>query len=174
MADVSVRPAQPEDAERIARVQLATWREAYAALLPPQALDVPEVEVAAVWLAAVEAPPTPAHRVLVAMDAHELVGFAVGQPLEGDSTVELATLLVEPRWGRRGHGSRLLAATVDLWRADGATRAVTWAFEADYVSTRFLETAGWAFDGLGRGLDTGAQVVTQRRLHVDLTQAPGV
>ena len=28
-------------------------------------------------------------------------------------------LLVEPRWGRRGHGSRLLAASVDLWRADG-------------------------------------------------------
>ena len=25
-------------------------------------------------------------------------------------------LLVEPRWGRRGHGSRLLAACVDLWR----------------------------------------------------------
>ena len=172
MADVSVRPARPEDAERIARVQLATWREAYATLLPPNALDVPEVEVAAVWLDAVEAPPTPAHRVLVAMDAHELVGFAAGQPLEGDTTVELATLLVEPRWGRRGHGSRLLAATVDLWRADGATRAVTWAIEADHVLTGFLETAGWAFDGLGRGLDTGARIVTQRRLHVDLTAAP--
>ena len=31
-------------------------------------------------------------------------------------------LLVEPRWGRRGHGSRLLAASVDLWRTDGFER----------------------------------------------------
>ena len=53
MADVSVRPARPEDAERIARVQLATWREAYAALLPPQALDVPEVE-SSVYLKAMD------------------------------------------------------------------------------------------------------------------------
>lgn len=173
MADVSVRPARPEDAERIAQVQLATWREAYAALLPAEALDVPEVQVAAIWLNAVEAPPSPVHRVLVAMDAHELVGFAASQPAtDGDlepGTVELAALLVEPRWGRRGHGSRLLAATVDLWRTDGATVSVAWAFEADHVTTGFLEAAGWGFDGLGRGLDTGDRVVPQRRLHADVT-----
>ena len=34
---------------------------------------------------------------------------------------ELSTLLVEPRWGRRGHGSRLVAASVDHWRGDGVT-----------------------------------------------------
>src|SRR5258708_3402776 len=37
----------------------------------------------------------------------------------GDRTAAVTELLVEPRWGRRGHGSRLLAASVDLWRADG-------------------------------------------------------
>ncbi|MBC7372833.1 MAG: GNAT family N-acetyltransferase, partial [Frankiales bacterium] len=46
VADVSVRPARPVDAERIARVQLSTWRTAYADLLPAQALDVPEVQAA--------------------------------------------------------------------------------------------------------------------------------
>ncbi|MDQ3611922.1 MAG: N-acetyltransferase, partial [Actinomycetota bacterium] len=59
MADVSVRPARPADAERVARVQLSTWRTAYADLLPPEALDVPEVQAAALWLGAVESPPTP-------------------------------------------------------------------------------------------------------------------
>ena len=34
-------------------------------------------------------------------------------------TAAVTDLLVEPRWGRRGHGSRLLAASVDLWREDG-------------------------------------------------------
>ena len=185
MADVSVRPARPQDAERVARLQLATWREAYADLLPAEALAVPEVEVAAVWLKAIEAPPTRLHRVLVAMDADELVGFAATQPASDDDlapgTVELATLVVQPRWGRRGHGSRLLAAAVDLWRQDGATVATSWVVEADHVMTSFLQAAGWDYDGLGRTLDTGpdtgpptgpgngVRVITQRRLHTTVT-----
>ncbi|MGB8650283.1 MAG: GNAT family N-acetyltransferase [Mycobacteriales bacterium] len=176
MADVSVRPARPEDAERVARVQLSTWRTAYGDLLPQDALDLPLVQVAAVWLNAIEAPPSPQHRVLVALDGGELVGFAASEPTTDDDllvldAVELTALLVEPRWGRRGHGSRLLAACVEHWRGDGATVAVHWAFEADTVTAGFLESAGWAFDGLGRGLDTGPQVVPQRRLHVGLTES---
>ena len=173
MADVSVRPARAQDAERIARVQLVTWREAYARLLPAETLALPEEQVAAVWLNAIESPPGPQHRVLVAMDGVELVGFAAAQPTADDDlapgVVELAALLVEPRWGRRGHGSRLLTAAVDLWRTDGSTVAVSWVFEADSVTTGFLEAAGWGHDGFGRGLDTGPRVVTQRRLHTDLT-----
>lgn len=159
MADVSVRPARPEDAERVAKVQLATWQQAY----PDLPLDVPEVEVAAVWLRAVEQPPSQQHRLLVAMDGTELVGFAASGP--EDDEAELATLLVEPRWGRRGHGSRLLAATVDHWRNAGTTRAVAWLLERDAVSTAFLRSTGWELDGLSRGLDTGARLERQVRLH---------
>lgn len=174
MADVSVRPARPEDAELIAHVQLTTWQEAYARLLPPEALAVPLVQVAAVWLNAIEAAPSPRHRVLVALDGAELVGFAASTPSTDDDldptiTSEVATLLVEPRWGRRGHGSRLLAATVDYWRGERVQLGVHWAFETDVVVLGFLEASGWALDGLGRGLDTGPRVVTQRRLHTSLT-----
>ena len=53
-----------------------------------------------------------------------------GQREEGiadaSHTAQIAPLLVEPRWGRRGHGSRLLAAAVDHARADGFTRLITW------------------------------------------------
>lgn len=165
MADVSVRPARPEDAERIATVQLTTLQEAYA-WLPP--LEAPHVEVAAVWLNAIEAAPSPQHRVLVAMDGAELVGFASSTPAQEPGTAELTALLVEPRWGRRGHGSRLLAATVDHWRGDGVSVGLHWAFEKDTVVLGFLESAGWGFDGLGRALDTGPRLVHQRRLHTRL------
>lgn len=176
MADVSVRPARPEDAERVAHVQLLTWKSAYGDLLPADALDLPLEQVAAIWLNAIEAPPSPRHRVLVALEGGELVGFTASEPANDDdldpaSTVELSELVVEPRWGRRGHGSRLLAASVEFWRGDGSTVAVTWAFEADTVMTAFLESAGWGRDGMGRGLDTGPRIVHQRRLHTDL-QAP--
>ena len=175
MADVSVRPARPADAERVARVQLSTWRTAYGSLLPAEALDVPEVQAAALWLGAVESPPTPTHRVLVAFERDELVGFAAGGPasdegLEPTTTVELLTVLVEPRWGRRGHGSRLLAACVEGWRRDGVTTAVTWAWEQDPATRSFLVSAGWEPDGTARGLDTGAGVQRQLRFHTDLRE----
>lgn len=164
MADVSVRPAGPADAELVARVQIATWQSAYASLLP--ALDLPLDQVAAVWLNAIEVPPSPQHRVLVACELDQVVGFAACEPIEGGA--ELSALLVEPSWGRRGHGSRLLAACADLWRSEGVALAVHWAFEEDLVMTAFLESAGWGFDAMTRGLDTGERVLTQRRLHTSL------
>ena len=173
MADVSVRPARPEDAERVARVQLSTWRTAYADLLPAAALAVPEVQAAALWLGAVESPPSPTHRLLVAFERDELVGFAASGPAADEDVagaVELLTLLVEPRWGRRGHGSRLVAASVDFWRGDGATTAVTWAWERDPATRGFLTGAGWEPDGTARGLDTGDGVQRQLRLHTDLRE----
>ena len=173
MADVSVRPARPADAERVARVQLSTWRTAYADLLPAEALDVPEVQAAALWLGAVESPPTPRHRLLVAFDRDELVGFAASGPTtdeDADGAAELLTLLVEPRWGRRGHGSRLVAASVEHWRGDGFTTAVAWSWEGDPATRSFLTGSGWEADGTARGLDTGAGVQRQLRFHTDLRE----
>jgi ribosomal protein S18 acetylase RimI-like enzyme len=172
LADVSVRPARPADAELVARVQQETWLEAYAGLLPAAALELPRERAAAVWLHAIEAPPTPDHRLLVAMDGAELVGFAASAPdddLEG--AVELVSLLVLPRWGRRGHGSRLVAASVADWQHTGRTLATCWAFERDEVTQAFLRGAGWEPDGTARGLDTGEQVLTQLRFHADVSPA---
>ena len=179
MADVSVRPARPADAERVARAQLGTWRTAYAHLLPREALDLPEEQAATLWLHAVESPASPRHRVLVAMERDELVGFLASAPpqdeddLDADGAVEVTALVVEPRWGRRGHGSRLLAAAVDGWRGDGVRTAVAWVWEGDPATRSFLASAGWAPDGRARGLDTGSPgtgslVHRQLRHHVDV------
>jgi len=163
VADVSVRPARPEDAEHIAHVQQSTWAQAYAPLVGE--LDVPLEQVAAVWLNAIEAPPTRDHLVLVALDGGSVVGFAASEPVSA-TEVELSALMVEPRWGRRGHASRLLQAGVEHWPSFEV--AIAWVFEADTVLSGFLQSAGWDFDGLGRGLDTGARVVPQRRMHTAL------
>jgi GNAT superfamily N-acetyltransferase len=163
VADVSVRLARPEDAEHVAQVQSATWSQAYADLVGP--LDVPFEQVAAVWLHAIEAPPTREHRLLVALDGGSVVGFAASEPV-APGEVELTALMVEPRWGRRGHGSRLLQACVEHW--SGFELATTWVFEADKVVPVFLESAGWGYDGMARGLDTGPRVVPQRRMHSGL------
>ena len=180
-ADVSVRPAQPDDDAEIARIQVVTWRTAYRAVLPPAVLDDWDADAAtAAWRAAIAAPPTPGHGVLVALERNAVVGFAAFGPAElGDGeaadpagpTAEVSTLLVEPRWGRRGHGSRLLAAVVDVNRGSGVARLQVWLPETDRVSAGFYESAGWAPDGWARILDTGdAAPIREIRWHALLDE----
>jgi GNAT superfamily N-acetyltransferase len=178
-AEVSVRPARPADAEDIARVQAVTWRTAYREVLPGDLLDAwDEASASAAWRAAVATPPTPGHVVLVALDGNTVAGFTAFGPAEladGETahpsgpTAEISTLLVEPRWGRRGHASRLLAAVVDIARDQGIARLTTWLPEADRVSVDFFGTAGWEPDGWARTLDTGATPMREIRLHTTLT-----
>jgi GNAT superfamily N-acetyltransferase len=174
-ADASVRPALPDDAAEIARIQVVTWRTAYGAALPPAVLDEWEADAAtASWRSAIASPPTPGHGVVVALERNDVVGFAAFGPAEltageqadpAGPTAELSTLLVEPRWGRRGHGSRLLAAVSDLVRAGGAARLQAWLLETDRVSAGFYESAGWAPDGWARTLDTGWEPLREIRWH---------
>ena len=172
MADVSVRPARVEDAGAIARVQLATWQAAYAEVLPATALALDPEDVGSAWSQAISAPPSPYHRVLVAIDGSEVVGFVACEPAADEDVDgragELSALLVEPRWGRRGHGSRLLAAAVDLWREESVTVGVTWVFVTDTAIAGFLESAGWGPDAAERTLEADGSVVQQRRWHTAL------
>jgi GNAT superfamily N-acetyltransferase len=183
MARGYVRPARTGEADEIVRIQATTWRVAYRRFLPATVLDgLDQAWLAERWRAAIEAPPSPRHRVLVAVEQAvqtELVGFAASGPADeqamapdeqalGPSVAAVTDLLVDPRWGRRGHGSRLLAASVDAWCEDGFTTAVAWAFEADPATRRFLTSAGWEPDGARRALDVDDLLVPQLRLHTGL------
>lgn len=206
-----VRPARAEEAGQIARIQLTTWRVAYRRLLPRRVLDrIDEAWLTERWRESIESPPSPAHRVLVAIEQAEqgqaptapdaqgpdaqgvpdlpsrpgtayLVGFlaagpadttalAPGEPAESlrRDLAAVTDLLVEPRWGRRGHGSRLLAAGTDGWRADRMHTAVAWAYEGDRATVSFLRSAGWEPDGARRSLDVDDLLVPQLRLHVSV------
>ncbi|HEX6074838.1 MAG TPA: GNAT family N-acetyltransferase [Micromonosporaceae bacterium] len=193
MAMGYVRPAREADVEPITQVQLSTWRTAYPRFIPRFAIDAVSPEfVAERWRDALCHPPSGHHRVLVAVEQaatdqpEAVVGFTAvgpadatvlvpGEPTPGPALAAITDLLVEPRWGRRGHGSRLLAAAVDLWRSDGFTDAVAWAFEQDVATVKFLTSAGWQPDGAGRALDLDGVTVGQLRLHVALdTKDTGV
>ena len=176
MADADVRPAASADAEEIARIQLSTWRTAYAALLPADLLStVDEAAAAAQWRHTIDTGPA---AVFVATEGKWLVGFGAAGPApraeaagaDGTAPADAAhlalvsTLLVEPRWGRRGHGGRLLATAVAAMRAAGRTRGICWVPEADTASIGFYRRAGWAPDGTVRTLDAGGVPLRELRL----------
>ncbi|MEU5693941.1 GNAT family N-acetyltransferase [Actinosynnema sp. NPDC020468] len=175
MAEAAVRTAKPEDVAEIARIHRDTWRTAYAALLPADVLAA--VDATASLARAVEG-----GQVLVATEGRWLVGFCVagrapteevataaGEVPDDAATTAVLTVLVEPRWGRRGHGGRLLAHAADALRAEGATRGIAWVPEADRSSRGFYERAGWSADGTVRTLDAGGRPVREIRVSGGLT-----
>lgn len=165
-ADVAVRPATPTDAATIAALQLEAWSERVG----PDAvtaLDVHEVE--RTWGTAIATPPDARGRVLVATAGPRVVGFAATAPSsaslaataahDGDApaddgwTAELVALEIGIADRRLGHGSRLLAAVVDLARERGAHHVAAWTLQDDAPRTAFLEAAGLAEAGVRRVLD---------------------
>jgi L-amino acid N-acyltransferase YncA len=166
MALATVRRAVEADVDALVRIQSDTWRAAYAGLIPAEALaqlTTPAAREA--WRSAVRV--GEGHHVLVATEGDWTVGFCAAVYYggkDGAAIAEVSTLLVEPRWGRRGHGGRLLAAATDALRGHGARVGLAWVPEADAVSRAFYGHAGWEADGAVRGLDTGAGTLREIRL----------
>lgn len=158
-SDVSVRPAVAGDEQVIAQVQLAAWRDTHADVFGAALDDLDADAVAAGWRESIAAPPGPGYRVLVAMDGPTVVGFAAVAPVaapEGEAPGGvLVALEVTPAAQRGGHGSRLLAAVVDLLREDGADQLHTWVLDGDDARARFLSESGLGPDDVVREVVTG-------------------
>jgi GNAT superfamily N-acetyltransferase len=176
MSDAAVRPADLADVPEIARIQRETWRAAYTDLLGQNALaELDTADLEGTWPETVEYPGT---QVYVATEGTFTVGFCVagrapeaevadadgGLPEDADATGLIASLLVEPRWGRRGHAGRLLAAAATGLRADGAARGIAWVAQGDHATLAFYRRVGWHPDGTVRTLDTGDTMLREVRL----------
>ena len=164
MADVSVRPALAEDAAAIASVQQAAVGADHPELGSDVLAAIGSDAARAVWEDAVRRPPSPAHRVLVALDGRRLVGFAVLAPPSDDDVRgrELHELRVHPADARAGHGSRLLAAVADVLRPEGVDALTCWASVSSPLED-LLAATGWASDGSTRELEAGEARLAQRR-----------
>jgi L-amino acid N-acyltransferase YncA len=176
MAIAAVRAAVDSDVAEIVRIQAGTWAAAYAELVPQAAIDQLTTPAArAAWAQAVT---TGAGHVLVATEGEATVGFVAAGPAEApenatatdaptlspESWGEIGVLLVEPRWGRRGHGGRLLAGAAAALRDAGAVYGLAWVPEADAASRKFYAAVGWEPDGAVRAFDTGEGTLREVRI----------
>lgn len=145
---ITVRPAVPDDAERIVDIRLAGWRAAFAHLLSPQFLaDLPsDVED---WRDGIAR--AVRSRTVVAEVDGEVVGFAHSGPSRDEDSVrdwQLFLLYQYPRMHGSGTGQALLDAAIDdrptvLWTAEDNPRALAFYRRNGLVpdGTRKIEPA---------------------------------
>lgn len=164
MADSLVRAVTTADAATIAQLQIQVWQQAFADVLPAEVVLADPVLHTTTWEHRIEL----GGPVLLAAEGAEPVGFAaVSANLDQRNLLapigEIEVLYVVPRWGRRGHGGRLLAAAAADLRRLGATTARWWIPERDIATAKFLASAGWDQDGVRRELDTGGEPLFEIR-----------
>ena len=177
VADVSVRTGRAGDVAAVGDVQAAVWREAYGGVLAPAVVERFEpAAFAQVWQDALQSPPSPRHRLLVASAGPQVVGFvALGPSADPDATErdgELLALGVHPAHRRSGHGSRLLNAAVDTLRVGDFQRCRAWVLASDEPTRGFLAAAGLGPDGAFRDrvVDPDGSVTREVRLVADLAE----
>ena len=174
MSDAGARTAYADDVPEVGRIQAAVWRAAYTDVLDPDVVDrfAPDA-FAAVWRQSLSSPPTAQHRLLVATEGSDVVGFAaIGPAADADltsstaATGEILALGIDPAHRRVGHGSRLLNAAVDTLRAGGFGAVTAWLLAQDEQLRAFTAAAGLHPDGAHRDRVISADGRTTREVRL--------
>ena len=155
---MKLRHAGAEDAERVARLHIASWCATYTRELPAKFLATQDLaERTAVWRDQID------HGVMILLagDGVELSGFAACGPARHAGTEtglwEIYNLHVAPALHGQGIGSALFAAAAALGRDRGATILVLWVVETNAAARGFYERQGMQYEGgqleypVGRG-----------------------
>lgn len=164
---VTVRLAGAADADEIGRIQVETWRAAYAGLMPDEAIEGFDVASRQrMWQEGLGRTPRPGSATFVVEDSGEVVGFAsvgASRDQEAQLEAELYAIYLHPSRWDRGIGRALLQRAEESMRSSGFREAVLWVLEGNERGERFYRAAGWEHDG-GSKLDEfqGATVTELR------------
>ena len=146
-----VRPAVPEDAYNVARVQARSWQWAYRGLIAQDYLDslAPETWAGRYTFGRIG---TGLPFTQVAVDGSTICGLVTtGLCRDEDLSNfgELMAIYVDPADVGSGVGRLLIAAARERLRAV-STQAALWVLDGNVRARRFYERDGWSFDGTRR------------------------
>jgi ribosomal protein S18 acetylase RimI-like enzyme len=139
-----VFPAGPSDAEALAHVHVAAWRDTYRGLLPDAYLARMSEEAFARRFAHALLKPGPDDVTLAVADRWGLSGYAQGGPSRrgAPGEAEVATLYLLRAAQGQGLGRRLLAATARALAARGARSLVISVLRDNFGARGFYEHLG--------------------------------
>ena len=137
-------PAGPADADDLARVHVAAWRESYRGLISDAYLDrMNEATHARRFLEALTRPGEH-DATLAAADRSGIIGYASGGPsrrrVAGEA--EVHTLYVRVTGQRQGVGRRLLTGMARIFADQGARSLMISTLRDNLPARRFYERMG--------------------------------
>lgn len=166
METMIIRKAGPDDAAALARVQTASWRDAFADFLPSEILEAHTdfVQVEAMY-----------RRVLQHPVVHILIGSVGGTPhciaawsanrdgLAEDVAELICIHSLSSRW-RCGYGSAMMQQVLSEMRHAAFRRAVLWVFTENRRARAFYEALGFSADSAVRNVFGTSELRYQTKL----------
>lgn len=144
----SIYEAAESDADAIADIHAASWREVYRGILPDTYLDHEVCEERRrFWAAALHAPREGAF-VLAAADTDGILGF-ISVATEGEPGYDAVIESLHIAADRRGNGigRRLIHAATTRLQSSGANSVCLRAYDANEPAIHFYERLGGRKDG---------------------------
>ncbi|WP_240916025.1 GNAT family N-acetyltransferase [Sanguibacter sp. HDW7] len=163
MSALTIRTATTEDAQAVARVHVASWRGAYAGIVPDEVLATLDVDAREQrWHDNLA--DTTVHT-WVAEVADRAIGFATLGPARDedadDGDLELYAIYLSPEsWGTGA--ARELMRTL-LAEVPAAARLTLWVFADNDRARHFYKRHGLAPDGVERLEEFGGTHLTEVR-----------
>lgn len=150
MSQIEFRPAEADDAKRLAAFQIRAWKEHYAAFLPRWTLDqVSQEDRSEAWRMILRNPARHADtEVHLAEVSGQIAGFgAVGRQRSQRLSAlgyggDISAVYVGGPFQARGLGRRILARLFRRLKAMGESKASLWVIRDNVRARRFMEATG--------------------------------
>jgi GNAT superfamily N-acetyltransferase len=142
-----LRTGNDSDLAAVGALHHRSRAAAYAHILAPETLDARPAGAFSEWWTERWKWEKETHRLTVAEQDGEVVGFTYIGPTETPGLAELMAIHVEPGLVGTGVGRQLMMNALDQLTETGAGRAVLWVLEDNEVARRFYDRGGWVPDG---------------------------
>lgn len=148
-----------DDVERVGWVHSRSRRQAYAGLVPDEALArVTPAEQVGVWRARIARLPE-RHVALVITQAGGVIGFALGQ-FDAQSGAQLNAIHVLPEQQGTGAGQELMDSVIATFGDWGVTDAHLHVIEGNERAQAFYRRTGWLLRGPAGSHQVGGALVS--------------
>lgn len=146
---MSIRAAEPEDAQAIAEVHIASWQAAYRGIIAEDVLDrLDSSRRAKAWRELLGARRCVCY---LSGDQGNVTGFVSLEPCRDDDkdphrVGEVSALYVHPKRWRRGYGRALLQRGLTHCAAEGFREVTLWVLQKNVAGPLFYEHHGFRAD----------------------------
>ncbi|WP_436523697.1 N-acetyltransferase family protein [Actinoplanes sp. HUAS TT8] len=144
---VLLRAAAETDPIAVGALHQRSRLAAYSGFLPADVLASRPAEAFGEWWAERCRWEQDTHRMTIAEDDGEVVGFSYIGPSETEGAAELYAIHVEPSRVGTGVGRRLMVQALADLPSIGGDRAVLWVLQENHTARTFYENGGWKPDG---------------------------